>query len=98
MSEGSSGLMGSVKRLTSTLISIVATRLELLANEMQAERLQRVQLAVLCVLVLSSLCIGLLLLTGLFVVRWWDYSITVLAGRCWLLFGFGMQVMALLRK
>ncbi len=98
MSEGSSGLMGSVKRLTSTLISIVATRLELLANELQAERLHLVQMAVLSLLALFSFGMGLLLLTALIVVLFWDYRITVLAGLCVLFFALGSAMMLLLRN
>ncbi len=46
MAEQSAGLMESLKRLVSTLTSIVSTRLELLANELQEERLRLTQMLV----------------------------------------------------
>ena len=44
MPEASWGLMESVKRLLSTLASIASTRLELLANELEEERLRLTQM------------------------------------------------------
>jgi uncharacterized membrane protein YqjE len=72
MQEAGSGLMGSVKRLTATLTSIVSTRLELLANELQEERLRLTQMLLFALFALFCFGMGLLLLTVFIVVLFWD--------------------------
>jgi uncharacterized membrane protein YqjE len=72
MPEAGSGLMGSVKRLTSTLTSILSTRLELLANELQEERLRLTQMFLFTLFALFCFGMGLLLLTFFVVVLFWD--------------------------
>ena len=64
--------MGSVKRLTGTLIAILSTRLELLANELQEERLRLTQMLLLALIALFLLCTGLILLNAFIVVLFWD--------------------------
>ena len=63
MAEQSAGLMESLKRLISTLASIVATRLELLANELQEERLWLTQMFLFALFGLFCFGLGILLLT-----------------------------------
>lgn len=72
MQDTGSGLMGSVKRLATTLTSIVSTRLELLANELQEERLRLTQIFIFTLLALLSFGTGLLLLAVFIVVLFWD--------------------------
>ena len=72
MPEAGSGLFGSVKRLAATLTSIVSTRLELLANELQEERLRLTQLVLIALLALFCFGMGMLLLTVFIVVLFWD--------------------------
>lgn len=72
MPVASSGLMGSVRRLTGTLIAIVSTRLELLANELQEERLRLTQMFLLALIALFLLGTGLILLNAFIVVLFWD--------------------------
>lgn len=72
MPEASPGLMGSVKRLLSTLTSIVSTRLELLANELQEERLRLTQMLLFATVALFCFGMGILLLTMFIVVLFWD--------------------------
>jgi len=72
MSEAGSGLMGSVKQLLSTLTSIASTRLELLANEVQEERLRLTQMLIFTLFALFCFGIGILLLTTFIVVLFWD--------------------------
>jgi len=80
MAEESSGLMESVKRLASTLIGIIATRLELLVNEVQEERLHLKKLFLLSFSALFFYSIGILLLTVFIVVLFWDDRLVVLGG------------------
>src|SRR5450759_5550481 len=86
MPEASSGLMGSAKRLASTLTSIVSTRLELLANELQVERLRLTQMLLFYLCALFCFGMGVLLLTVFILVLFWDeYRFAVLGGLCILL-------------
>lgn len=72
MPEASSGLMGSVKRLLSTLTSIASTRLELLANELQEQRLHLTQMLFFALFALFCFGMGMLLLTAFIVLLFWD--------------------------
>lgn len=83
MQETASGLMGSVKRLISSLFGIFATRLELLANELQEERLRLTQMLLLALFALFCFGMALLLLTVFIVVLFWDdHRLAVLGGSC----------------
>lgn len=64
--------MGSIKQLASTLTSIVSTRLELLANELQEERLRLTQMLFYAWFALFCFGMGILLLTAFIVVLFWD--------------------------
>jgi len=72
MPQASPGLMGSARRLLSTLTSIVSTRLELLANELQEERLRLTQMLLFALFALFCFGMGILLLTVFIVVFFWD--------------------------
>lgn len=72
MPVASSGLMGSLKRLTSSLLAILATRLALLVNELQEERLRLTQLLLLGVFAAFCIGTGLILLNAFIVVLFWD--------------------------
>jgi uncharacterized membrane protein YqjE len=99
MAGQSAGLMDSVKRLASTLISIVSTRLELLANELQEERLHLTQMFFLSLIALFCFGMALLLLTIFVTVLFWDdHRIAVLGGLCALFFVSGALIAVLLRS
>lgn len=72
MAEAGAGLMGSIKQLLSTVTSIASTRLELLANELQEERLRLTQMLLLALFALFCFGVGILLLTAFIVVLFWD--------------------------
>jgi uncharacterized membrane protein YqjE len=91
MPEASSGLMESAKRLLSTLISIVSTRLELLGVELQEERLHLMQMFLVSLLALFSFGMGVMLLTVFIVVFFWDdHRLAVLGALCILFFMVGI--------
>lgn len=99
MPEASSGLMGSIKRLLSTLTSIVSTRLELLANELQEERLHLMQMLLFAALALFCLGLGVLLLTAFVVVLFWDdHRLAVLGVLSASFFALGTLMAMLLRS
>lgn len=98
MPKESSGLMGSVKGLLSTLTSIVSTRLELLVNELQEERLRLSQMIVFALFALFCFGMGLLLLTIFIVVLFWDdHRLAVLGVLCTFFFLLGSVMVLLLR-
>src|SRR4030067_1032194 len=92
MAEARSSLMESIKRLLSTLASIVSTRLELLANEFQEERLHLTQMLVLALFTLFCFGIGVLLLTAFIVVLFWDeHRLAALGTLSFFFFALGVQ-------
>ena len=98
MAEASSSLMESIKRLLSTLASIVSTRLELLANEFQEERLHLTQMLVLALFTLFCFGIGVLLLTAFIVVLFWDeHRLAALGTLSVVFFALGVLTAVLLR-
>jgi uncharacterized membrane protein YqjE len=99
MRESSSGLMGSVKQLLTTLTSIASTRLELLANELQEERLHLTQMLFFALFALFNFCMGILLLTVFVVVLFWDdHRLAVVGGLAVLFFALGTLMALLLRS
>lgn len=99
MAEASSGLMGSIRQLLSTLTSVVSTRLELLANELQEERLRLTQMFLFALFALFCFGMGLLLLTIFIVVLFWDdHRIAVLGALCTLFFALGAVMTLLVRS
>lgn len=66
------GLLGSVRRLLSTLTQIASTRLELLVNELHEERLHWGQMLLYFFSALFLLGMGIILLTVFVVVVFWD--------------------------
>ena len=95
----SAGLMDSVKRLVSTLIAIVSTRLELFSNELQEERLRLTQMFFLSLSALFCFGMGVLLLTVFIAVLFWDdHRLAVLGGLCILFFVSGTLMAMSLRN
>jgi uncharacterized membrane protein YqjE len=98
MPEAGSRLIGSVKRLASTLTSIVSSRLELLGNELQEERLRLTQMFLYSLFAFFCFGMGLLLFTVFIVVLFWDdHRLVVLGGPCILFFVLGMLMAMVLR-
>jgi len=99
MAEQSAGLMESVKRLATTLTFIVSTRLELLANEIQEERLRLTQMLVFALIALFCFGIGILFLTIFVVVLFWDdHRLAALGAVCALFMALGTLMALLLRS
>lgn len=91
--------MGSARRLLSTLTSIASARLELLANELQEERLRLAQILLFSALALLCFGLGVLLLTVFVVVLFWDeHRLAVLGVLCTFFFALGMVMTLLLRS
>lgn len=91
--------MGSIKRSLSTLISIASTRLELLANELQEERLHLTQMLLFALFALFCFGTGILLLTVFIVVLFWDdHRLAALGVLSALFFALGLLTAVLLRS
>jgi uncharacterized membrane protein YqjE len=74
------GLLASLTALAATLVAIVHTRLDLLSSDLEEERAHVLSLLVLSLSALFFLGIGVLLVTLLVVVAFWDtYRLLVLA-------------------
>lgn len=99
MTEAGAGLMGSARQLLSTLTSIVSTRLELLGNELQEERLHLTQMLIFVLSALFCFGMGVLLLTIFIVVLFWDdHRLATLGALSGLFFAVGALLAILLRS
>ena len=99
MSEFGLGLMGSLRQLISTLTAIVSTRLELLANELQEERLRLTQMLFFSLCTLFLFGIGIVLLVAFVVVLFWDeHRLAVLGFMSVLFLALGTVTALMLRN
>ena len=91
--------MGSLRQLVSTLTAIVSTRLELLANELQEERLRLTQMLFFALCALFLIGIGIVLLVAFIVVLFWDeHRLVVLGGMSVLFLTLGVLTVLMLRN
>ncbi len=77
------GLFTSLKRLLGTMLGIVSTRLELLANEWEEERMRLMRMLVLALLAVFFVCMAAVLFAIFIVAAFWHdhplLAISVLA-------------------
>lgn len=66
------GLFGSLKRLLATLLGIVSSRVELLSNEWEEERLRFTQALLFALFALFCLCMGILFFSIFLVLYFWE--------------------------
>lgn len=98
MPAAHSGLMGSVRRLLSTLLGIAATRLELLTNELYEERLHLQQMLLFLLSALFCIGMSIMLMTVFIVVLFWDdHRLAVLGGAATLFLVAGVLLVGRLR-
>lgn len=98
MPEAGSGLMASIKRLLATLVAIVSTRLELLVNELEEERLRLTQMLLIALFALFCLGMGVLLLTIFVVLAWDEHRLAVTGVLSAVFFALGLLMVMLLRS
>lgn len=90
--------MGSVRRLLSTLLEIATTRLELLVNELNEERLHLQQMLLYFLSALFCIGMSIMLLTVFVVVLFWDdHRLGVLGGAATLFLVAGVLLAGRLR-
>ena len=79
--EGGRGLLASLRQLTSTIIEVIYTRLELLATEIDEERVRIARALWLAAVGAFCLSLGMLLAVLFLVVLFWDtHRLAVLGG------------------
>ena len=76
----SPGLLASLRKLAATAVEILQTRLELLATEVEEERLRLLQIALWALIAVFLLALGILMLTLFFVVLFWDTHRVLVTG------------------
>jgi len=95
----SRGLMESLKRLACTSLVIIQTRIELLSNELEEERLRIGQMLLYGSVALFFFGLAILLMTVFIVAVFWDsYRLPVLGGFVMLYFVAGLLVWNALRR
>lgn len=86
----STGLLSSVKRLITTLLEILQTRVDIIATEFEEERIRLRELVVFGFLTLFFVSVGLTLITLFIVSLYWDtHRLQVLGGVALLYLGLG---------
>lgn len=80
------GLAASVTKLATTLVGMVLTRLELLGNEAETEKLRLLRILLLAQAVMFSTLVSVLLAVTILTLWLWQFRLGVLA-LCMALFG-----------
>jgi uncharacterized membrane protein YqjE len=88
-SRASSGLFTALKNIAATLVAGGKTRLELLGNEIEEEKLRALQLILVAQGMMFCLGVATLLGVALLVSLFWDNRVAVLAASALLFLGFG---------
>lgn len=97
---GESGLFASLRALSSSLLAVIQTRLELLALDLAEERERLTALLGIALAALFFLGIGVILLVFLVIVAFWDTHRLLVTGGLTVLFlltGGGLAALALHR-
>lgn len=93
------GLLQSLKRMVGTLLAISQTRLELLSNEIEEERLRIGQMLLYGGIALLCFGLAIMLLTVFIVVVFWDsHCLLVLGSLSALFFVAGLLLWNVLRR
>ena len=95
----STGLSDSLQRMAGTLIAIFQTRLELITNEIQEERLHIEKMMLYGSVSLLFFSLSIMLITVFIVVMFWEtYRLQVLAGLAIFFLVAGLWVLNALRS
>lgn len=73
------GLFATLRRLAASLLAIGQTRLELLANELEVQKLLALRMLMLAIALLFLAGLGLLLLIVLASLIWWEHRVAIVA-------------------
>lgn len=92
------GPLGAVKDVATTVVATLQTRLALLANEIQVEKIQLQHRLTLGLALVFCLGVGVLLAVALMVLVWWDQRLVVLGFFTALFLGVAAGLMVALRR
>lgn len=96
--ESEGGLLHSIRKLATTLVGVLQTRLGIFATELEEAKLQLSQLFLLGLVALFCLGLGIVLLAVFFVVLFWDsYRLAVLGIMAAVFLGMGIFAVLALR-
>lgn len=88
--DAGAGIVQSLRNLAATLVSLLRTRFELLATEIEEERVRFLQLLFWAALALFFFALGIVLLVILYVAVFWDsYRITAIVTLACVFFAAG---------
>lgn len=93
-----SGLFAALKNISATLLATGRTRLELLGNEFEEEKLRALRLLLVAEAMLFCLGIGVVLLVALFAVIFWDNRVAVIGGFAGLFLVLGAVFYSVLQR
>ena len=74
---GREGLFSSLRKLATTLLATASTRVELLANELEAQKLQALRMLLLAQAMLFFGTVAVLLVVLLAALFWWEQRLVV---------------------
>ncbi|MBI5922781.1 MAG: phage holin family protein [Betaproteobacteria bacterium] len=86
------GLLASLRGLLSTALTMAQTRFELLAAELEEEKLRLLGILAYGALAVLLFCIGLVFLAIFLTLLWWDSHRLLVVGICTLAFLLGSGV------
>ena len=92
------GLFAALKNVSATLLASVKTRLELLGNEIQEEKLHLVQVLVMALCLAFCLGVGVLVLILFLTAVFWENRILVLGISCGTLLATGVLLAVGIRR
>ncbi len=76
--KASAGLFSALKRIVATVLATGKTRLELLSNEIQVEKLRAVELMVTVLAMAFCFGFGIILVVALLLALFWEQRVAVL--------------------
>ena len=88
------GLFASLKRIAATLLASGRTRLELLANEIEEEKVRATQMLMMALGAMFCLGAGVLVLILFLAVLFWESKVVVLGASCLVLLLLGLVFVA----
>ena len=97
--ETNSGIVQSLRNLTATLVALLRTRFELLATELEEERIRFLQLLLWGAGTLICIGIGISLVVVLLVALFWDsYRLTAIMVLIGIFFAAGTAMAVVVRR
>jgi len=84
------GLFAALKNIAATLLSTGRTRLQLLANELEEEKLRAIRLLLIALAMVFCFGVGILLAVALLTMLYWENRIVIVGGFAGLLLALGV--------